>query len=64
VYVVQADQTAALRQIKIARADVTDTVVASGVTAGEQVVTVGQLRLSPGARVSMAGAGSGTGKTP
>jgi len=64
VYVVQPDQTAALRPIKIARADGTDTVVASGVAAGEQVVTVGQLRLSPGARVSMSGAGSGSGKTP
>ena len=64
VYVVQPDQTAALRQIKIARADGTDTVVASGLAAGEQVVTVGQLRLSPGARVSVAGAGSGAGKTP
>jgi multidrug efflux system membrane fusion protein len=64
VYVVQPDQTAALRQIRIARADGTETVVATGVKAGEQVVTVGQLRLSPGARVSVAGTGSGTGKSP
>jgi membrane fusion protein, multidrug efflux system len=55
VFVVQPDQTVAIRQIKIARVEGNDTVVASGVTAGEQVVTVGQLRLSPGARVSVVG---------
>jgi multidrug efflux system membrane fusion protein len=57
VYVVHADQTVAVRPIKVARTDGNETVVASGVAAGEQVVTVGQLRLSPGARVSIVGPG-------
>jgi multidrug efflux system membrane fusion protein len=53
VYVVKADGTVELRNIKIARAEGNDTVVASGLAAGEQVVTAGQLRLAPGTRVSI-----------
>jgi membrane fusion protein, multidrug efflux system len=53
VYVVGPDQTVALRSIKVARTEGNETVAASGLAAGEQVVTVGQLRLSPGARVSI-----------
>jgi membrane fusion protein, multidrug efflux system len=53
VYVVQPDQTVALRPIKVERTDGNETVAASGVAAGEQVVTVGQLRLSAGAKVSI-----------
>jgi multidrug efflux system membrane fusion protein len=52
VYVVKQDQTVELRTIKIARAEGDDTVVASGLQAGEQVVTVGQLRLAPGTKVN------------
>jgi len=50
--------TVELRNIKVARAEGDDTVVASGLAAGEQVVTVGQLRLSPGAKVSLGRAAS------
>jgi multidrug efflux system membrane fusion protein len=53
VYVVKADQTVEMRLIKIARAEGDDTVVASGLQAGEQVVVVGQLRLAPGSKVSV-----------
>jgi multidrug efflux system membrane fusion protein len=53
VYVVKPDQTVEMRAIKIARADGDDTVVASGLQAGEQVVIVGQLRLAPGTKVSV-----------
>jgi multidrug efflux system membrane fusion protein len=41
-----------LRNIKVARAEGDDTVVASGLQPGDQVVTVGQLRLAPGSRVT------------
>jgi len=54
VYVVKPDQTVEMRIIKVARADGDDTVVASGLSQGEQVVTVGQLRLAPGTRVNPA----------
>jgi multidrug efflux system membrane fusion protein len=53
VFVVKPDLTAELRNIKIARAEGDDTIVASGLKAGEQVVTVGQVRLAPGMRVSL-----------
>jgi membrane fusion protein, multidrug efflux system len=53
VFVVKSDLTAELRSIKIARAEGDDTVVASGLKPGEQVVTVGQVRLAPGTRVSL-----------
>src|SRR5437773_5059674 len=51
-FVVRNDMTVELRNIKVARADGGDTVVASGLKPGERVVTVGQLRLGPGARVA------------
>lgn len=53
VFVVTPDMTAELRSIKIARAEGNDTVVASGLKPGEQVVTAGQLRLAPGTKVSL-----------
>jgi membrane fusion protein, multidrug efflux system len=58
VYVVKPDMTVELRNIRVARAEGDETVVASGLAAGEQVVTVGQLRLSPGAKVSLGRAAS------
>jgi multidrug efflux system membrane fusion protein len=58
VFVVDANQTVALRDIKVARAEGDDTVIASGLKPGEQVVTAGQLRLAPGSRVSPAKAAS------
>jgi len=53
VFVVKLDLTAELRNIKIARAEGDDTVVASGLRPGDQVVTVGQVRLAPGTKVSV-----------
>jgi multidrug efflux system membrane fusion protein len=53
VFVVKPDFTVELRNIKVARAEGDDTVVASGLNPGDQVVTVGQLRLAPGTRVSV-----------
>jgi multidrug efflux system membrane fusion protein len=53
VFVVKPDSTVELRNIKIARAEGDDTVVASGLHAGDQVVIVGQLRLAPGTKVNV-----------
>jgi membrane fusion protein, multidrug efflux system len=52
VYVVKEDRTVELRPVTISRQQGDVTVIARGVTAGEEVVTDGQLRLIPGARVS------------
>jgi multidrug efflux system membrane fusion protein len=54
VFVIKPDLTAELRNIKISRAEGDDTVVASGLQPGDQVVTVGQVRLAPGTKVSVA----------
>lgn len=54
VFVVKPDLTVELRNIKIARAEGDDTVIASGLQSGEQVVTAGQLRLAPGTKVNLA----------
>src|SRR5262249_35558593 len=54
VFVIKPDLTAELRNIKVARAEGDDTVVTSGLQAGDQVVTVGQVRLAPGTKVSLA----------
>ena len=48
VYVLKPDSTVELRQVKVARTDRDNTLLASGVNAGETVVTDGQLRLLPG----------------
>ena len=53
VYLVKPDMTVELRNIKIARADGDETVVASGLQPGDQVVIVGQLRLAPGSKVNV-----------
>jgi multidrug efflux system membrane fusion protein len=53
VYVIDQNRTAALRPIKVARTEPSRAVIAEGLRAGEEVVTDGQLRLTPGARVSI-----------
>ena len=52
VWVVAADQ-AAIRPVVVARTEGQRAVIQSGLSAGEVVVTDGQLRLTPGARVSV-----------
>jgi multidrug efflux system membrane fusion protein len=62
VYVVNAEHAVEMRRVQVERQQGDQVVVASGVAAGETVVTDGHLRLVPGARVSQAGeAGSGRG---
>jgi multidrug efflux system membrane fusion protein len=53
VFVVKADQTVELRPVTVARMDERDAVIATGLAAGEMVVTEGQLRLLPGSRVDV-----------
>lgn len=55
VFVVGADNKAEMRPVEVAYEDTVITVLNSGVKAGERVVTDGQLRLSPGAPVSIVG---------
>jgi multidrug efflux system membrane fusion protein len=53
VFVVKQDSTVDVRPIKVAWTEGNDVVIESGVTAGEMVVTDGQLRLTPGTRVTV-----------
>ncbi|MBZ5640701.1 MAG: efflux RND transporter periplasmic adaptor subunit [Acidobacteriia bacterium] len=55
VYVVKNDGTVEMRPVKVARMDESEAVIADGLTAGETVVTDGQLRLVPGSRVEIKG---------
>ena len=57
LYVVKEDQTAEVRKVQVGPADEAIAVVLRGVSAGEPVVTEGQLRLSPGAHVQAGGEG-------
>jgi len=61
VYVVKADRTAEVRQVSVARQFGEEMIIARGLAAGEEVVTDGQLRLTPGAQVSIAQRGGGPG---
>ncbi len=53
VFVVKPDRSVELRDVKIARTEGDDAVVASGVVPGDTVVTAGQLRLAPGIKVKL-----------
>jgi membrane fusion protein, multidrug efflux system len=53
VFVVKPDLTVEARAVKLGRRLTGDLVIEQGLTGGEQVVTDGQLRLVPGARVEI-----------
>jgi membrane fusion protein, multidrug efflux system len=53
VYVVKADSTVETRPVTVARMAGDETVIAKGLTAGEQVVTDGHLRIVPGRKVTI-----------
>jgi multidrug efflux system membrane fusion protein len=55
VYVVKGGKTVELRPVTVDRTAGTETVVKTGVTAGDMVVTDGQLRLLPGSSVTIKG---------
>ena len=61
VFVVKADRTVELRNVKVERQQGEETVIAKGLSAGEEVVTDGHLRLTPGARVMTGARGQGGG---
>ena len=52
VFVVKTDNSADLRPIVVERTEGENAVIAKGLTAGETVVTTGQLRVTPGGKVS------------
>jgi len=63
VFVVKQDGTVESRQVTVSMQDERQAVIEKGLAPGEVVVTDGQLRLAPGARVQVKGgaaAGSGT----
>jgi multidrug efflux system membrane fusion protein len=55
VFVVKADNTAEVRPVMVARQFGEEMIIAQGLADGEVVVTDGQLRLTPGAQVQVAG---------
>ena len=54
VFVVTADNTAELRNVTVSRSIGNESVITSGVRVGDQVVTDGQVRLTPGKKVALA----------
>jgi len=62
VYVMRSDLTVESRPITVSRTLGAETVVAKGIAPGEKVVTDGQLRLVPGARVEAKTAAADEGK--
>src|SRR5207244_12288572 len=63
VFTVQSDETVALRPVTVARLAGDETVIQTGVSAGDTVVTDGHLRLTPGSHISVKNANA-TGVTP
>ncbi len=59
IYVVKADQTVEMRKIVLDRTIGDEAVIASGLGAGETVITDGQLRVTPGAKVQITANSSG-----
>lgn len=53
VFVIKPDQTVEMRPVTIARTAGDDTIIEQGLKPGETVVTDGQLRLVPGAKVKL-----------
>ena len=62
VFVVKPDSTVENRPVVVTRTQGSDSVIASGLQAGEQVVTDGQPRLSPGVKVEVRGEAGGGSK--
>ena len=57
VFVVKQDQTVEMRSVQVQRTTGEKSIIASGLSAGETVVTDGQLRLRPGSRIKAASDG-------
>jgi multidrug efflux system membrane fusion protein len=61
VYVVKPDRSVEVRNVVILRQQGEQIVIADGLAPGEEVVTEGQLRLTPGAKITTGGRGNGQG---
>jgi multidrug efflux system membrane fusion protein len=61
-YVVKADTTVEMRPVTVMRSWQDLSIVASGISPGETVVTDGQVRLSPGAKAALRAPGGGGGE--
>ena len=59
IFVVKSDNTAESRPVKVARQIGGESVISSGITPGDTVVTDGQLRLIPGIKVEVKGNSQG-----
>jgi len=59
VYVVNADRTVAFLPVQVSLRNGDDVVVTTGVKVGEEIVTDGQLGLTPGAKVQLKAGGGG-----
>ncbi|WP_245444947.1 efflux RND transporter periplasmic adaptor subunit [Pseudaminobacter soli (ex Li et al. 2025)] len=59
VYVVKPDDTVEVRPVTVTQTEDNVSLIGSGLTEGEQVVTVGQSRLTPGAAVAIANNNTG-----
>jgi membrane fusion protein, multidrug efflux system len=64
VFVVKPDRTVEMRTVKVDRQQGGEAIIAEGISAGEVVVTDGQLRLTPGARVTERADEAGRGARP
>jgi membrane fusion protein, multidrug efflux system len=62
VYVIKSDRSAEMRNVRVERQQGEETVIAQGLTAGEEVVTDGHLRLTPGVRVTTGTDGGRSGR--
>jgi multidrug efflux system membrane fusion protein len=61
IYVVKPDRTVEMRTVTVQRQQGEEMIIGQGVKAGEEVVTDGHLRLTPGARVTAAAGRGDTG---
>jgi len=61
VFVVKQDGTVESRAVTVSTQDERQSVIEKGLAPGEVVVTDGQLRLAPGARVQVKGGAAGSG---
>ena len=64
VFVVKPDRSVEVRNVTVERQEGEEMVIAQGLTAGEEVVTDGQLRLTAGARVTTGTRGERSGQAP
>jgi multidrug efflux pump subunit AcrA (membrane-fusion protein) len=55
VFAVKEDMTAEVRPVVVSRTSGEESVIESGLTPGEKVVTDGQIRIMPGAKVEIKG---------